>query len=426
MKKNALGVLLIALAVTVMWGCGQSSPPQTNPVAKAPAQTPTTPVTVVDEKKPAAPALAKTPAAAGKEDANPANAQPPAQPPEEPLPEVVAKVGDEKITAKEFERQWAFAGRRSMGMPNESPLERKRRVLDRMIQEKAVLILAKGQGTTVPDEDVQKELDRVKSTMSPEAFQKLLESQNIKQEELPDLIRDSLIMRKYADEKTKDLAVTDEEAAAEFAKMKDSGGAERKQETTDVAHILVKVAGGADEAAWTKAKEKIDAARVRVVAGEKFADVAKEITDDPGSKEQGGLYTDVPKGKMVPAFDEKMLSTPVGQVSEPFKTQYGWHILTVVAKHPAGPMTLDDAKDGIKKRLLEAKRFQARDQMMQDAEKGAKVEILYAPFAEAARPPESPIPGAPPAPAAATAPATPAAPAAPADAKPADEGAEKK
>jgi hypothetical protein len=83
-------------------------------------------------------------------------------------------------------------------------------------------------------------------------------------------------------------------------------------------------------------------------------------------------------------------------------------------------MTLDDAKDGIKKRLLEAKRFQVRDRMMQDAEKGAKVEILYAPFAEAAKPPEAPIPGAPPAPAAA------AAPAAPADAKPSDEGAEKK
>jgi parvulin-like peptidyl-prolyl isomerase len=166
------------------------------------------------------------------------------------------------------------------------------------------------------------------------------------------------------------------------------------------------------------------------VAGEKFADVAKEVTEDPGSKEQGGLYTDVPKGRMVPTFDEKMLSTPVGQVSEPFRTQYGWHILTVVAKHPAGPMTLDDAKDGIKKRLLEAKRFQVRDQMMQDAEKGAKVEILYAPFAEAAKPPEPPAspatPAAPPAAAAPTAPATPAAPAAPADAKPSDEGAEKK
>lgn len=420
MKKNALEVLLIALAVTVIWGCGQSSPPQADPVAKTPAQAPTTPVTVVDEKKPADVAQAKPPAAAAREGVNPANAQPPAQPPQEPLPEIVAKVGDEKITAKEFERRWSTLSRRSMGMPSESVQERKRGELKRMIQEKAVLALAKSQGMTVADEDVQKELDRVKSTMSPEAFQKLLESQNIKQEELPDLIRDSLIMRKYADEKTKDLAVTDEQVTAEFERMKGSGGAERKQETTDVAHILVKVAGGADEAAWTKAKEKIDAASARVVAGEKFADVAKEVTDDPGSKEQGGLYTDVPKGKMTPAFDEKMLSTPVGQVSEPFRTQYGWHILTVVAKNPTGPMTLDNAKDGIKKRLLEVKRFQARDQMMQDAEKGAKVEILYAPFAEAAKPPEPPIPGAPPTPAAT------ATPAAPADAKPAVEGAEKK
>ena len=87
MKKNALGVLLIALAVTIMWSCGQSTSPQADLVAKKanPAKAATTPVTVVDEKKAAVPA--KTPAAGGNDAGNPANAEKPAPPPEEPLPE---------------------------------------------------------------------------------------------------------------------------------------------------------------------------------------------------------------------------------------------------------------------------------------------------------------------------------------------------
>ena len=268
MKKNALGVLLIALAVTIMWGCGQSTSPQADLVAKKanPAKAATTPVTVVDEKKAAVPA--KTPAAGGNDAGNPANAEKPAPPPEEPLPEVIAKVGDEKITSKEFNRKLAFTNRMSMGMPTQQGLEQKRKVLKGMIQEKAVLALAKSQGIAVTDEEVQKELDNVKSRMSPEAFQKLLEGQKITSEELPGLIRESLVMRKCADAKTKDLPVTDEDLSAEFENMKTAGKAERKQETTDVAHILVKVPDGADEAASNKAKEKIDAARARIVAGE--------------------------------------------------------------------------------------------------------------------------------------------------------------
>ena len=424
MNKKAIGVLFAVLAIVVVCGCGQSTPPPASKSADKASQVPVTPVTVVDTKKGAEPApVAPTPAPPGSE-AKPAAEEPK----EDPLPEVLAKVGDDTITAKDFERKLGFAKKMSMagGAMGSPTIEQKRQLLQNMIREKSVLALAKNQGITVSEEEVQKEVENAKSKLPPEQFQKRMADQGITEEELPNLVRQSLVMRKLVESKTKDLQATDEELAAEFERMKSTGKADRKDETTDVAHILIKVDEGADEAAWNAAKEKIDAARTRITGGQKFEDVAKEVTEDPGSKEKGGLYTDVPKGRMVPEFDEKMLSTPVGQVSEPFKSKFGWHILTVVAKHAPGPMTLDDVKSSLSERIIRTKRSQVMMKLMQEAEAGVKTEILYAPLAAPPMPPmppmHPPVPGAPPAPPSATPPPAPAAPPAP----PAPEGGEKK
>jgi parvulin-like peptidyl-prolyl isomerase len=413
MNKSALGVLLLALAIAVTLGCGQSPAPKPSKPADKTAQIPITPVTVVDGKTGA------QPAPAGNDAAAPGNAESAPQPKPEPLPEVVATVGDDKITAKEFERALGYTQKRAMGMAPAPTIEQKRMLLKNMIQQKAMLADAKSQGIVVTDEDVQKELVSASSRTSPEEFQKRLDEQGIKQEELPDLVRDSLIIRKYVEGKA---LVTDEDLKTEFDKMKGVGGTERKEQTTDVAHILVRVPEGADDAAWNKAKEKVDAARARVAAGEKFADVAKEVSDDPGSKQQGGLIKEVPRNK-IPEFEEKMLSTPVGQVSEAFKSKFGWHILTVVAKHEPGEMTFDDIKDNLKTRLTAQKRSQVARQLMQEAEQGAKVEILYPPLAEAPKPAAAAGPAsaepAPPAPEAKSTPES----AAPPEPKPANEAA---
>ena len=420
MNKKAIAALFAVLAIVVVCGCGQNTPPPASKSVDKASQVPVTPVTVVDTKKGAEPApVAPVPAPAGSEAKAVTE-----EPKEEPLPEVLAKVGDDAITAKDFERKLGFAKKMSMagGAMGSPTIEQKRQLLQNMIREKAILALAKSQGITVSEEEVQKEVENAKGKLPPEQFQKRMADQGITEEELPNLVRQSLVMRKFAESKTKDLQATDEELAAEFERMKSTGKADRKDETTDVAHILIAVAEGADEAAWNAAKEKIDAARTRITGGQKFEDVAKEVSEDPGSKEKGGLYTDVPKGRMVPEFDEKMLSTPVGQVSEPFKSKFGWHILTVVAKHAPGPMTLDDAKSSLSERIIRTKRSQVMMTLMREAEAGVKTEILYAPLAAPPAPPMPPMPGAPPAPSSAAPPPAPAAPPAP----PAPEGGEKK
>lgn len=93
-----------------------------------------------------------------------------------------------------------------------------------------------------------------------------------------------------------------------------------------VRHILIRpseVVSAAD------AKQKIDQLYQRAQSGQKFADLASTFSNDPGSGSNGGDLGWVTPGTMVPQFDDVMKKTPVGNVSQPFQTQYGWHILLV-------------------------------------------------------------------------------------------------
>ena len=77
------------------------------------------------------------------------------------------------------------------------------------------------------------------------------------------------------------------------------------------------------------AKQMIDSLYSRIQKGEDFAVLASTYSNDPGSARDGGSLGWVTPGMMVPEFDEKMKNTEKGQVSEPFQSQFGWHILQV-------------------------------------------------------------------------------------------------
>ncbi|WP_245573484.1 peptidylprolyl isomerase [Marinimicrobium agarilyticum] len=97
-------------------------------------------------------------------------------------------------------------------------------------------------------------------------------------------------------------------------------------EQTKARHILIKTSEIVDDAA---AEQKLSELRQRALDGESFAELAREHSEDIGSMLQGGDLGWTMPGQMVPAFDETMNETAVGEISEPFKSQFGWHILMV-------------------------------------------------------------------------------------------------
>jgi len=95
---------------------------------------------------------------------------------------------------------------------------------------------------------------------------------------------------------------------------------------TKVRHILIKPSEiMSDDEAKALAKEL----RSRALAGEDFSELAKEYSEDIGSAQEGGDLGWTSPGQMVPEFEAAMANTPVGEISEPIRTQFGWHILLV-------------------------------------------------------------------------------------------------
>ena len=91
-------------------------------------------------------------------------------------------------------------------------------------------------------------------------------------------------------------------------------------------HILIQTS---EVVSADTAKQMIDSLANRIKAGEDFAVLASTFSNDTGSARDGGSLGWVSPGMMVPEFDEMMKNTPAGQISAPFKTQFGWHILQV-------------------------------------------------------------------------------------------------
>ena len=107
------------------------------------------------------------------------------------------------------------------------------------------------------------------------------------------------------------------------------GGETQMRDEVHVRHILVKPSEIRDEAQTKALAQKI---YDRIEGGEDFATLAKSFSEDPGSALNGGDLNWIDPKALVPEFREVMANTPQGQLSKPFKTQYGWHVLEVLGR----------------------------------------------------------------------------------------------
>ncbi len=146
-------------------------------------------------------------------------------------------------------------------------------------------------------------------------------------------------------------------------------------EQVKASHILIRVPSGADNKKWNEAKKKAQDIRKQIMAGEDFATLAKKYSQDPGSKSRGGDLGYFKKGQMVPDFEKAAFSLKKGEVSQPVKTTFGYHIIKVYDKKPAKQKSLKDAKQEIKQMLLRKKQFKLRDEIIAKLKKKYKVEV---------------------------------------------------
>jgi peptidyl-prolyl cis-trans isomerase SurA len=108
--------------------------------------------------------------------------------------------------------------------------------------------------------------------------------------------------------------------------MQDKRGGEQIVNQTKARHILVKPSEILTD---EQARDLVASLRTRAQTDEEFAELAREFSEDIGSAAEGGELGWTSPGQMVPEFEQAMNDTPVGEISEPVRTQFGWHIVLV-------------------------------------------------------------------------------------------------
>lgn len=153
---------------------------------------------------------------------------------------------------------------------------------------------------------------------------------------------------------------------ADLQKKYNEGKANGDYTIASVRHILITNEKHKDDEAKKLATQLAD----RLRKGEDFAKLAKQYSEDPGSKDKGGLYEDADVSQWVPEFKKAAIELPIGKISDPVKTQYGYHVMRVEKR---SEKTFDQVKALIRSQMINEKYDQF---MSQNVKKMIKKENL--------------------------------------------------
>jgi len=313
----------------------------------------------------------------------------------------VANVGGEHITIREFNEAYErdINNYRSLGMELPPALleQVKAGTLNSIVQSKLMLVEARRLGIQASDQEVREEIKtqpyfqgKETKQFDVELYKRLLASNNLTTGEFEARVKNDLtnkrlvaflqsrirvtpqeVEREYKiTNETRDLEfvrfsrddalkkmVVDPKTVDEFMKKNDAqivsfyasnNARYNKDEQVCARHILKKFSKPEDEKA-TEAPKSFLALKPTT---SNFAKIAEKESDDPGSKTKGGDLDCFPKSAMDKAFADTAFSTPVGQISKPVKSQYGWHYIYVYKKTPPVSIPLEKAKREIAEELV--------------------------------------------------------------------------
>ena len=149
-----------------------------------------------------------------------------------------------------------------------------------------------------------------------------------------------------------------------------------------VAHIMFKTGEGANEKKIKIAKQKIDEISIKLKSGEDFSDLAEKFSQDRSSAVKGGLLPMFSVGKMVPAFEKEAFSLKnIGDISKPFQTDFGWHIIKLVERKEID--SFEQMKNDIKQKITRDSRSQLSEKALyQKLKKEYKVKNIVSSFVD--------------------------------------------
>ena len=307
------------------------------------------------------------------------------------LKDPVAVVNGRNISSAELKQslaqQLSRAGRSLDQLPARMQLMGYHQALDEIIIDD--LLTEKSQDIEVDDAEVEQNVERFKSQFpSEEEMQQVLERNGETIDDLKEAIRENLKKREWITSRiSDDVEVGDEEVRAFYEQNKTSFN---EPEMVRASHILLTTPEDLSDEEVAEKKRAIENLKQRVDEGEDFGVLAKEFSEDPGTKDKGGDLDFFSRERMVPEFAEAAFAAETGTVTDPVKTQFGYHIIKVTDRKQARAVPFEEAKPQIESFLENRKRQQQVQQLLTALKQQAEVKINLPPKPAAPVAPQPP------------------------------------
>ena len=303
--------------------------------------------------------------------------------------DVVARVGKTEIKWEQLDPAVNDYVKQSNARGRNFPMDQLGRLryemLNEMVTRELVLQQTVGHEPTNLAAQVQEQIEMFKAKVgSAEAYAKALTEMGVSPDEFLKRVRELILIQdtiKQAVEAKLKIAADD------CKKFYDENRSKFLiPEQVRASHILILCPAEATAEVKTQKLAQAQAALALVKGGTNFADVARQFSEDPGSKEQGGDLGFFSRGRMVPEFETAAFELATNQVSPVITTHYGFHIIKATERKPAGERTYADSKDNIEAYLKNRQGELLAQQYLKDLRDKSKVEILL---------PEPPAPSMP-------------------------------
>ncbi len=227
--------------------------------------------------------------------------------------------------------------------------------IERMAERKLLYQAAKDAGLSVPKAKLDSTLNVIfQHNGGKENFIKRISNDGITLETVEKDVEREMLVRQYYEMREAQLTVNNDEILKAYEDDK----------TATVRHILLQTQGQNDSLKLLTRK-KMEELLARAKRGEDFASLAKQYSEDPGSRDRGGLYENFPRGQMVKPFEEAAFSVPVGSISDIVETPYGYHILQIVERKKE-TRPFEQVKDELQAQLLRSKRRNLRNTLIEE------------------------------------------------------------
>jgi parvulin-like peptidyl-prolyl isomerase len=289
-------------------------------------------------------------------------------------PGAIAVVGEREIPKSDYDRLLAQAEKTYEAREQDFPAagtpefaQLRNAIVRSLVEQTEFELAAEELDITVTDEEVDTRLEELKEEFfegDEERYQDELEAQGLTEEQVKRDLRIRVLSEKIFEEVTSEVEVTDEDVQAYY----DENAAQFETPASrEVRHILV------------KNKARADDIHAQLEDGADFARLAKRYSEDPASKNEGGKFT-AQQGATVEEFDRTAFELETGELSEPVKTQFGWHIIEAVGDiEPKATQDLDDVREQIEGTLLEEKKNARINEWIEELRARFADQIAYAP-----------------------------------------------